>query len=265
MGKLIGALEFTGSLGRISAYKMRGSDQIIIRRTGGASKEKIKTDPSFERTRENNSAFGGSSKAAQGIRQALFNIKPLGDASLTGRLTALCRVIMNLDADHLRGERSVLFSRKRLLLEGFNFNKHLLFNSVIRQSLTCNLYRDSGNAKLIIPALVPSANFYSPPQHHLFRFIIALGLIPDMVFKPSEGYLLEANLIKGNNAIFSEWFPTRKPLAEQTFELQLENFTGLQDNLSMILGIGIQYGYAVSNSIIEPVKYAGCASILATG
>ena len=47
-------LGFTGSLHNISAYKRRDMDTIIIRSKGGSSKKMIKSDSSFELTRQSN-------------------------------------------------------------------------------------------------------------------------------------------------------------------------------------------------------------------
>jgi len=39
MAELLSGFEFTGRLGNITAYKMKGSDKIILRTRGGASKK----------------------------------------------------------------------------------------------------------------------------------------------------------------------------------------------------------------------------------
>jgi hypothetical protein len=57
MAILKNGLQFTGSVGNLSAYTRRGSDKVIIRTKGGASRDKIKKSPNFKRTRESNSDF----------------------------------------------------------------------------------------------------------------------------------------------------------------------------------------------------------------
>ncbi len=59
---------FTGSMGVISAYRMRGYDKIIMRGKGGASKRKIKTSPDFETTRNLNSEWKAVTRASAEIR-----------------------------------------------------------------------------------------------------------------------------------------------------------------------------------------------------
>ena len=263
MPKIVGPIEYTGTFNNMTAYKMRGSDRIIIRMKGGSSKEQIKTHPNFASVRKNNAEFGASAKAAACIRNAIVFVKHLADPGSTGRLNSLCKTILKQDRVNHRGQREISFTKHRQLLEGFNFNKELLLNGVIRHPLSCTLNRNTGSASVIIPALMPGVNFYNPPQYFLCRFIITLGLVPDIIFK-TDSYLPipELNMRK---TIYTEWFSTRKPLDEQGFDLQLEMLTDLADSNTMLLAIGVEYGQAESNNVIGPVKYGGCASIVATG
>lgn len=264
MPKLIGNIQFTGSLDNMSAYKMRGSDKIILRTKGGATKEKIKKDPAFALTRQNNMEFGGCSKAGTSIRRALAMLMHLSDTRISGQLNALARIILKLDTLNERGQRAISFSQHRYLLDGFSLNRQLLFNSIIRHPVSCTLFRNNGAANLVLPGLIPGVNFYTPPQYHLYRFIIVLGVIPDIVYTPT-GYR-PANPIQNNpNYIFTEWHAVNEPVPEQSFDLQLENFTGLGDSNSLVLALGIEFGYPMSNNITKAIKYAGCATILATG
>jgi len=47
MGKLESEFQFTGPVGNLSAYRMRGVDKIIIRKKGGASRNKIRNSLLF--------------------------------------------------------------------------------------------------------------------------------------------------------------------------------------------------------------------------
>ncbi len=73
MLKLTGSILFTGSMDNFSAYTMQGYDGIILRKKGGASKEKIKTGRNFYLTRKHNAEFGASSQAGKSIRKAPIN------------------------------------------------------------------------------------------------------------------------------------------------------------------------------------------------
>lgn len=70
MAQITQGLAFTGSISNLSAYKMRGSDKIILRTKGGPSKNMIKKSPRFEITRRLNVEFGGRATATKWIRNA---------------------------------------------------------------------------------------------------------------------------------------------------------------------------------------------------
>lgn len=264
MAKIEGPILFTGSIGNLSAYKRRGSDKIILRTKGGASKDKIKNDPAFARTRDNNTEFGASSTAGTYIRGALFAIKHLADHNISGQLNALARYIMKLDTVNKEGERDIRFSQYHYLLDGFSLNRNLPFNTVIRHPVSCTLSRMSGTASLVLPNLVPGVNLYNPTQYPLYRFIMVLGVIPDMVLGPT-GYH-PANPVQYSAECFTtQWFAAKDPLPEQNFDIALKKFTGLEESNSLVLTIGIEFGYPVSDHLTTAVKYAGTAVILATG
>jgi hypothetical protein len=148
------------------------------------------------------------------------------------------------------------------MLEGFTLNRQLLFNSVVRHPVTCALSRDEGKASLVLPALVPGINFYTPPGKHLYRFIFTLGVIPDMIFTP-DGYKPQAPQYHSTYLI-TEWHTVTELTTQLSFDLLLENFTGLDTSNSLVVAAGIEFGFPLSNDIIQSVKYAGTACILAT-
>jgi hypothetical protein len=81
MAKLAGAILFTGSLGAVSAYRLKHSGTIVLRSKGGATREKIRKAPEFINTRRNNQEFGKCAKAAA-IRPALHPLRQIPDHNL---------------------------------------------------------------------------------------------------------------------------------------------------------------------------------------
>jgi hypothetical protein len=246
----------------MSAYTMQGHEGVILRKKGGASKEKIKTGRNFALTRLNNAEFGGSSKAGKAIRDAIWMVKHLANYNFSGHLNALAKTILKKDTEADWGERAIRFSQHHGMLEGFTLNRQLLFNSVVRHPLSCTLSRDEGKASLLLPALVPGINFYTPPGQHLYRFIFTLGVIPDMICTP-DGYKPQVPQYHATYLI-TEWHTVTELTTQQNFELALENFTGLDASNSLILAAGIEFGFPLTNDIIQSVKYAGTATIFAT-
>ena len=113
MAKLEGDIQFTGSLNNLSAYKMRGSDKIILRKKGGPTKKQIKHSKNFENTRRNNMEFGGRAMAAAAIKHCLHPFGFLADHNITATLNALLGAIQKMDTTSGWGKRHVLLQGKR--------------------------------------------------------------------------------------------------------------------------------------------------------
>ena len=76
MAKLTSLLSLSGTLDNLSFYKMEGVEGTVVRRKGGASKEKILHDTSFANTRRNMVEFGGRGPAIHYLLQALVPCGP---------------------------------------------------------------------------------------------------------------------------------------------------------------------------------------------
>lgn len=263
MAFLSGGPEFTGSIGSLSYYKMKGTDKIVVRKKGGASKKKIRTSPTFARTRENNAEFGGCANTVKSIRHALFPLNKLADYNFTPTLTSLAKSIQLLDKVGERGKRAVNFSQHRYLLEGFQLNRGIIFDSVVKYPLKGIIERETGSATIAIPHLYPQLNLEFPWKAPLYRFVIGFGLFTDSAFNGTN--YKNDNLLSRAATIYTDWLPVQQAFEAQTFMLQLQNLRGIDDTKSMILSIGIQMGTPITNQFIQEVKYAGCAKILTVG
>src|SRR5438105_15373191 len=111
MAQINSNFDFTGPLGNVSAYKMRGVERTILRTPGGQSREKIKNHPNFRVTRLNNFEFGGCSLAAKLIRKMLWPQQSVADYNISGPLTALVKPIQAMDMENGLGNRNIIFSK----------------------------------------------------------------------------------------------------------------------------------------------------------
>jgi len=89
MATLNEGLEITGSIGNLSAYKIRGSDKIIVRRKGRPKRKQVLNAKKFERTRENMKEFLGVGMAVRAIRAPLIHVKRLAEHNFTPTLTRI--------------------------------------------------------------------------------------------------------------------------------------------------------------------------------
>lgn len=134
MAKANGILKIEGTVEDLTFYKKDGKN--FVRRKGGVSKERIETDPSYVRTRENNSEFSISAGAGKMLRLALGSLVfKAKDSKLSSRMLKTMSVIKNYDGTSARGKRQVYEGldtpEGKLALVGFDFNINAPLNSVL--------------------------------------------------------------------------------------------------------------------------------------
>jgi hypothetical protein len=264
MARLKGNITFTGSLGNISAYTRKGSTDIVLRTKGGASAQKIKSAPEFANTRRVNTEFGGASTAAKQIKLAMNGLTHLDHTSFQSRLTSVCSRILKMDADGEFGQRSIFVSNYRQIFEGFNLEMGTPFDSILKHPLKYQINRTAQSASINVPELFPNISLYVPGKFSLFRFIAVLGIVPDMKYQAVYNIYKPVNTsIKLSSAsIYTDWLHVSAICNEQTLQIQIQEETGISDNDSFLLSIGIEFGIPITSSLIQSVNYAGAAKIL---
>jgi hypothetical protein len=143
-----------GKIGDLSFYKSK--DGHLAREKGGVEAERIKNDPAFVRTRENNLEFGTSASAGKFSRDSLRPIAlTASDNRVVARMTKLMTQIKNLDTTSVRGQRKVgvaiASAPAKALLKGFEFNKNALLGSILYKPWAVN----TTTGVITIPGLIP--------------------------------------------------------------------------------------------------------------
>ncbi len=128
----------------------------MVRKKGGITKERINSDPAFQRTRENMSEFREASQAGKLIRHAFKSMyHSLSDAGLIARLVKILSFIQKLDQVSDRGLRLVKngiesAEGKKALLR-FNFNS----SAILEQVLSSPVVADTITGELKINGVNP--------------------------------------------------------------------------------------------------------------
>ncbi len=268
MAKLKGVLQLSGQLGNLSIYTRRDSDEIIVRSKGGASKERIKNDPEFENTRRGNREWSGATKMGGAFRSSVIALARLADYSVSGTLNAIMLKLVKKDTVHEWGQRSVLLSENRSMLSGFNFNRKQLFDSVVRLTPEWSIDRETQQARVSIPELIPSLHLAGFTNLPYFRFVVALGTVSDMEYSAdAEGYLPVVEEGHGTGTtVKTEWFTRKNDLPAQVIDIiSYKKVESLTNQVTLVLGIGIEFGTVGDEGLPEAVKYAGCAKVLGLG
>lgn len=253
-------IQFTGSFGKMTAYRLRGSDKIVVRKKGGPTKKQVQTSPRFEHTRLNNSEFTGTVQAAKSIWFTMtFPILNLADHNIFPRLTGLCKNIQKQEKINRKGQRGVLLSEHRKLLEGFLLTRKNPFFSVVANPLDIVIDREAKTAVIQLPRLIKGINLVLPWRHPLYRFEFSLGVAEDVIHDGVRYYKPERLYIA---CMATEWHLNGASFLPQTIELKLDMPEALQASQSLVLSAGIEMGQPDANGEIQSVKYAGSACIL---
>jgi hypothetical protein len=103
MAQQKGHLPVKGRLGNLSFYKTK--DGYLIKDKGGVDKNRIASDPKFQRTRENGAEFGNAGKAGKLLRNAVKAVSQgSSDGRAVSRLTKLMMAVLKTDSVSRRGE-----------------------------------------------------------------------------------------------------------------------------------------------------------------
>ena len=255
--------QFLGSFGKVTAYRMRGSDKIILRAKGGPSKRQIQTSPNFEHTRLNNAEFCGAVTAAKAIRSTIvFPIQDLADHNFSPKFVGICRKIQLLDKENEKGQRGVRLSAHRELLAGFRLNKKDPFLNIVHSPLHLVLDRETKTAVVQLPRLTKRMNLELRWKLPLYRFQFSLGIVEDIVHD-GNGYNEPERLPIATAE--TEWHKNETDFSPRKVELKLDIPKPLRETQTIILSIGIEMGRYDGRGEIERVRYTGSACILALG
>lgn len=240
----------------------------MLRKKGGASREKVKNSPGMAGTRKVNSEFGGRAVAGKWIRAMLNEQIPMAGYNITGAVNALMTPVQKLDTVNPLGRRNVVLSKNPWLLEGFSLNREKGFDSFVRNPLTWSVSREALTARVDIPALLPGINFLVTDKYPMYSIIASLGIVPDF-FYTEDGFLpssKEYSLHKpgGLTTVDTDWYPVLQGAPAIPLEMKL-GMTPPDQSFSLVLSIGIRFGVMINANTVQQVKYAGAAKILGMG
>src|SRR4051812_14734390 len=126
MARQKGIVKIEGTLDDTTFYKSQ--DGYMVKTKSEVSRDRIKTDPKYQRTRENNAEFGNSAVSGKMLRDSIHPLmKVAADNRVISRLSKTMHSILLFDLTNIRGERKVATgiatAGGKALLKGFEFNK----------------------------------------------------------------------------------------------------------------------------------------------
>ena len=268
MARIKGINQMTGSIKGVSMYTMRGSDEVFVRTKGGPSKSMIKKSPKFDKLRRNNSEWAGCTQMASAIRGSIFALNRLEDYAVTGALNALTKQIQHGDLEGEHGQRRLLLSLHKEMLAGFNVSKKQALETVLRVPMEYNIDRENVSAKVLIPTINTNLHLVNFRNLPFFRIVMVLGSVSDMEYVEANKQYQAMNpiFLRGGKTIDSEWFSAHSIIPDQVLEVQFPlDKRKLTDDVTLVLGVGVEFGNSGFDGKPVGVKYVGCGKVVKVG
>jgi hypothetical protein len=245
MPKQKSVLKLEGSIGDITFYKSK--DGYLAREKSDIG-SKVKSDPAFQRTRENGAEFGRAGKAGKLVRDAF---RPLlqssSDSRMTSRLTKEMMKALKADSTSARGERNVLDGDLGLV-QGFEFNLYSSLSSTCFVPFTTSIDRPSGQLGVNLPAFDPLSGIAAPAGATHFKLVTAAAAID---FAQGAYEVAFAEMVAA---------PVNGPIAA----LNLQNNLAANSSHPLFLLLGIEF-YQEVNGNLYPLKNGAFNSLCMVG
>lgn len=259
----------TGSISNISFYTRKGSDKVIARTKGGASKEKIKSSAKFEGFRLQQNEWRGCTRFASILRYAFGGLHRVADYNLTPVLNAFAKELQKTDTESINGQRGIYLSKYRHTLDGFNFNHTYPFNTVLRNGVVGEIHRETLSATVRVPRINTDVDVLNVLNLPYFRLVVALGAVSDLqsYVEGKQYEPLVADIHGVSQTVTGEWVAAENVLPEQIIKVELgdEFLPYLTDNVSMVLSMAIEFGKVGFTGAPQEIKNAGNGKVLKVG
>ena len=265
-----GVIQAKGSVKGMSFYSVTGSDQVIMRTKGGATKNRIAVGAEFVNLRKHQVEWSGCVEFARSVRNAVDELYRLADYNLSPVWTGMGKKLIKLDKSGETGERAVRLTSYKQALEGFSFNKKYPLNSILSVPPQFEINRELLMAKVSFPRINTEMDLNNFKQLPYFRLLICLGGVSDIVHQPEgiKSYQSENEALKGVGfTTVSDWYPSKSILETHSMEVQFDEAckAAMSNQMTLLLTIGLEFGNIAFGGNIEGVKYAGCAKIVCVG
>jgi hypothetical protein len=267
MAIIKGPFKIKGSIQGVSFYTMRGSDKVIMRTKGGASKEKIRTSPKFAKLRMHQKEWDGCTKFGSYSRYAFGGLHRVSDYNMTPKLNSMGKNLIKLDTVSEVGKRSLKLSIFKHALEEFNFNIEFPISTVLRVTPRWELDREKLKGSVTFPRINTDINLLNIQKLPFFRLIIAIGTISDLKYNPdtNEYEPVVVDLHGHSDTVTGEWYSTQTIVPEQTMSIQMSEDEAilLTEDVSVLLSMAVEFGNVGFTGKPVEVKYAGCGKVIA--
>ena len=259
-------ITFTGSLGDFSAYKMKGSEKIILRRKGGPKKETVNNSKSYALNRLHRQEFGASATLGKYVRFMLGVNRSVSNYNITARLNSVLKHVKRQDTEGELGKRALRLSSIPRLLQGFPLNKQNTFDTIMPPTVMWSMSRETLSAHIELPELIRGSNFNPSNQQPFFCVTAVLGIVPDILYNEEKTAYAPPDWFDGMYApvlVSSPWYPAKRGAPPITLGV-IANMVPPDESYTLMLSIAVRFGALYDTDKVELLDYMGAAKILGT-
>ena len=258
--------EMTGSISGLSFYKRYGSDKVIMRTKGGAKKFTIMNSKKFKKLRPHFPEWAECVIMSRVLCGTMDSVIHLADFNVSATMNGLSKKMMAPDKDHPIGQRSILLSACRYMLDDFQLNKIHTFASILRVTPSWEIKKETMEATVKIPYINTDIHLVNPYNYPFFRIITILGIASDMVFdiEKNEYTSTLANNNGNINVQRTGWYSTNRVIEPQELcpNFKEPYYLPGRNDFSLVLSIGVEFGKPDQEGQPMQVKRAGGARVL---
>jgi len=238
MAKQSAIIPFEGTLGNITFYK--SEDGYRVKRKSAISKERLATDPAFERTRENGAEFGRGGTGGKTLPLAFKELlKNAGDSKMVSRLTREMMRVLQSDTINTRGKRRII-DGNIALLTGFEFNLNGRLTTTLTAPFSAAIDRVTGELTVNIPAFIPN-RMLEVPDGATHYSICSAGAEVDFEQKKHLGDVQRTDILPRDD--------------RATAAVRFTHTVTAGSRLPLFLVLGVVF-YQEMNGVLYPLKNA---------
>jgi hypothetical protein len=174
MAKQKGPLKLSGTVGGVTFRQTEFGE--VASKKSSLNKERVDTDPAFERSRVSSRAFKLGGIYAGVLRRAFLRLlKDHSDSRVASRLTGKFMAMVMKDTSNAPMERQLVPS---LLpsLEGFEYNKQQTFSGIFPETLKLTGNRQAGEWTVTLPPVETRA-IKAPDGATFYKIGVGVGAL----------------------------------------------------------------------------------------
>jgi hypothetical protein len=255
MPKQSGLFKLKGQIDGFSFYERNGES--LMRRAGGISAERIKTDPDMARIRENNTEFGLATVAGKAVRMGLVQVYDnYTDTNATARMVKVCRAVIGR-ATGVRGQRSFLPVANKDLLQNFIFDEGVALEEVFRAPYSVALNAGRNVATLSVPDFNTGSLLRPPVGATYFRLVCVCAVVSAYVYDvATKQYLASDVANNGKNAFATSAYIALGPNvgAATSVVATITPAPTLAATSASVVCIGIEFSQLLPGGVQYPLK-----------